>query len=93
MSVSVRLGDDDEKVTAFDLGRLGNRHAANGSGLRAGDSGSLHTATLAALNRGDPMEMEDETYRHLGHFEGIVIDVLQRTRNRHMPAFLLACTH
>ncbi len=40
----------------------------------------LHTATLAALKRGDPAEIENEMYRHLGHFEGIVADVLQRTR-------------
>ena len=52
----------------------------------------LHTATLAALKRGDPAEIEEEMYRHLGHFEGIVVDVLQRTPHRQMPAFLLAGT-
>jgi GntR family transcriptional regulator, transcriptional repressor for pyruvate dehydrogenase complex len=52
----------------------------------------LHTATLAALKRGDPAEIEAEMYRHLGHFEGIVVDVLQRTPHRQMPAFLLAGT-
>lgn len=52
----------------------------------------LHTATLAALKRGDPAEIEAEMYRHLGHFESIVIDVLQRTPHRRMPAFLLAGT-
>jgi DNA-binding FadR family transcriptional regulator len=52
----------------------------------------LHTATLAALKRGDPIEIEEEMYRHLGHFEGIVADVLQRTPHRQIPAFLLAGT-
>ena len=51
-----------------------------------------HTTTLAALKRGDPEEIEEEMYRHLGHFEGIVVDVLQRTPHRQMPAFLLAGT-
>jgi GntR family transcriptional regulator, transcriptional repressor for pyruvate dehydrogenase complex len=50
----------------------------------------LHTATLAALKRGDPAEIENEMYRHLGHFEGIVADVLQRTPHRRTPPFLLA---
>jgi GntR family transcriptional repressor for pyruvate dehydrogenase complex len=50
----------------------------------------LHEATLAALKRGDPAEIEDEMYRHLGHFESIVADVLERRPNRKMPAFLLA---
>lgn len=50
----------------------------------------LHTATLAALKRGDPVEIEQEMYRHLGHFEGIVADVLQRAPHRQTPAFLLA---
>jgi hypothetical protein len=48
---------------------------------------------LAALKRGDPSEIEEEMYRHLGHFEGIVTDVLQRTPHRQIPAFLLAGTH
>ncbi len=52
----------------------------------------LHTATLAALKRGDPAEIEEEMYRHLGHFESIVVDVLQRTPHRQMPAFLVAGT-
>jgi DNA-binding FadR family transcriptional regulator len=52
----------------------------------------LHTATLAALKRGDPAEIENEMYRHLGHFEGIVADVLQRTPHRRTPPFLLAGT-
>jgi GntR family transcriptional regulator, transcriptional repressor for pyruvate dehydrogenase complex len=52
----------------------------------------LHKATLAALKRGDPVEIEEEMYRHLGHFEGIVTDVLQRTPHRQTPAFLLAGT-
>ena len=52
-----------------------------------------HTATLAALKRGDPMEIEEEMYRHLGYFEGIVVDVQRRTPHREMPAFLLAGTH
>jgi len=50
----------------------------------------LHTATLSALKRGDPAEIENEMYRHLGHFEGIVADVLQRTPHRRTPPFLLA---
>src|SRR6476620_11629799 len=50
----------------------------------------LHTATLAAFKRGDPAEIENEMYRHLGHFEGIVADVLQRTPHRRTPPFLLA---
>jgi GntR family transcriptional repressor for pyruvate dehydrogenase complex len=50
----------------------------------------LHTATLAALKKGDPAEIEEEMYRHLGHFEAIVADVLQRTPHRKTPAFLLA---
>ena len=50
----------------------------------------LHTATLAALKRGDPAEIENEMYRHLGHFEGIVADVLQRPPHRRTPPFLLA---
>lgn len=50
----------------------------------------LHAATLAALKRGDPAEIEQEMYRHLGHFEGIVADVLQRAPHRRTPAFLLA---
>jgi DNA-binding FadR family transcriptional regulator len=50
----------------------------------------LHTATLAALKRGDPDEIEQEMYRHLGHFEAIVADVLKRTPHRQTPAFLLA---
>jgi len=50
----------------------------------------LHTATLAALKRGDPAEIENEMYRHLGHFEGIVADVLRRTPHRRTPPFLLA---
>lgn len=53
----------------------------------------LHTATLAALKRGDPAEIEEEMYRHLGHFEAIVADVLQRTPHRKTPAFLLAGIH
>ncbi|KUI29314.1 FadR/GntR family transcriptional regulator [Mycobacterium sp. GA-2829] len=53
----------------------------------------LHTATLAALKRGEPAEIEEEMYRHLGHFEAIVVDVLQRTPHRQMPAFLLAGTN
>ena len=52
----------------------------------------LHEATLAALKRGDPAEIEEEMYRHLGHFEGIVSDVLARTPHRKIPAFLLAGT-
>ena len=50
----------------------------------------LHIATLAALKRGDPAEIEEEMYRHLGHFESIVADVLERTPHRKIPAFLLA---
>jgi GntR family transcriptional repressor for pyruvate dehydrogenase complex len=50
----------------------------------------LHTATLAALKKGDPVEIEQEMYRHLGHFEAIVADVLQRAPHRQTPAFLLA---
>jgi GntR family transcriptional regulator, transcriptional repressor for pyruvate dehydrogenase complex len=53
----------------------------------------LHTATLAALKRGDPAEIEEEMYRHLGHFEAIVADVLERTPHRKTPAFLLAGAH
>jgi hypothetical protein len=30
----------------------------------------LHTTTFAALKRGAPREIEEEMYRHLGHFEG-----------------------
>jgi hypothetical protein len=30
----------------------------------------LHTTTLAALKRGAPVEIEEEMYSHLGHFEG-----------------------
>jgi GntR family transcriptional repressor for pyruvate dehydrogenase complex len=52
----------------------------------------LHEATLAALKRGDPAEIEEEMYRHLGHFESIVADVLERTPHRKIPAFLLAGT-
>jgi GntR family transcriptional regulator, transcriptional repressor for pyruvate dehydrogenase complex len=52
----------------------------------------LHQATLAALKRGDPTEIEDEMYRHLGHFEGIVADVLERQPQRKAPGFLLAGT-
>ncbi len=53
----------------------------------------LHMSTLAALKRGDPAEIEAEMYRHLGHFEAIVADVLERTPHRKMPEFLLAGTH
>ncbi|MGV9864373.1 FadR/GntR family transcriptional regulator [Rhodococcus koreensis] len=53
----------------------------------------LHEATLAALKRGDPVEIEQEMYRHLGHFESIVADVLQRTPHRQLPAFLTAGVH
>jgi len=53
----------------------------------------LHTATLSALKRGDPAEIENEMYRHLGHFEAIVADVLQRTPHRQTPPFLLAGAH
>ncbi len=50
----------------------------------------LHTATLAALRRGDPAEIEQEMYRHLGHFEAIVSDVLTSRTPRPKPSFLLA---
>lgn len=50
----------------------------------------LHEATLAALKRGNPVEIENEMCRHLGHFEGIVEDVLQRTPHRQVPDFLAA---
>jgi len=53
----------------------------------------LHTATLAALKPGDPAEIAHEMYRHLGHFEAIVADVLQRTPHRQTPPFLLAGAH
>ncbi len=49
----------------------------------------LHTATLAALRRGDPLEIEQEMYRHLGHFEAIVADVLQSGAQRQKPDFLV----
>lgn len=48
----------------------------------------LHEATLAALRRGDPDEIEWEMMRHLAHFEGIVEDGLQRTSRRRLPGFL-----
>jgi DNA-binding FadR family transcriptional regulator len=53
----------------------------------------LHEATLAALKRGDPVEIEQEMYRHLAHFESIIEDVLQRTPHRQLPAFLTAGVH
>ncbi|MBL1110881.1 FadR family transcriptional regulator [Streptomyces sp. 110] len=49
----------------------------------------LHEATLAALMRGDPDEIEREMVRHLAHFETIVEDALQRTPRRKLPAFLM----
>ncbi|WP_024804198.1 FadR/GntR family transcriptional regulator [Nocardia sp. BMG51109] len=50
----------------------------------------LHTATLAALRRGDPAEIEQEMYRHLGHFESIVADVLRQAPRRQKPDFVVA---
>lgn len=48
----------------------------------------LHQATLDAIRRGDPDEIEWEMLRHLGRFEGIVEDALQRTAQRKLPSFL-----
>ncbi|GAA3687976.1 FadR/GntR family transcriptional regulator [Streptomyces iranensis] len=49
----------------------------------------LHEATLAAMMRGDPEEIEREMVRHLTHFEMIVEDSLQRTPRRRLPSFLM----
>jgi DNA-binding FadR family transcriptional regulator len=50
----------------------------------------LHEATLAALKRGDPSEIEREMSRHLRHFEAIVEDVLQQSQIRQLPSFLVS---
>jgi GntR family transcriptional repressor for pyruvate dehydrogenase complex len=52
----------------------------------------LHTTTLAALKRGAPVQIEEEMYRHLGHFEGSS-STRCNAPHRQMPAFLLAGTH
>lgn len=49
----------------------------------------LHEATLLAVRRGDPQEIEAEMTRHLGNFEAIVEDVLQQRAVRQVPNFLL----
>jgi GntR family transcriptional regulator, transcriptional repressor for pyruvate dehydrogenase complex len=50
----------------------------------------LHVRTLEVIRRGDPLEIEEEMGRHLGHFEGIVEDVLGRKSVRASPSFLTA---
>lgn len=58
--------------------------------LRTGediDSGAeLHRATLRALRRGRPGEVEAEMHRHLEHFELLVEDVLGRGMTNRLPA-------
>ena len=48
----------------------------------------LHRQTLAALRRGDPVQVEAVMIEHLGHFEQIFADVTGRAITRRMPSFL-----
>ncbi|WP_020132955.1 FadR/GntR family transcriptional regulator [Streptomyces sp. 303MFCol5.2] len=49
---------------------------------------TLHEETLAALQHGEPEQIESVMLRHLGHFESIIEDVYGRRVVRQPPDFL-----
>jgi GntR family transcriptional repressor for pyruvate dehydrogenase complex len=51
-----------------------------------GAGAELHRATLQALRRGGPEEVEAEMHRHLAHFELLIEDVVGRGITARLPA-------